>query len=277
MVPQSESPKAELCDTAIRPPRPVWVRIGLCGLPNRVWAMSLMWFSLVLAGTCIVLSLWDRRAASGGVFVFVALWYWVAIRWVDSNGGWHSSERVSKHSTVPKVLAWSGVAVLLALLAVKTLFIDYYRIPQNGMYPGLPAGSVLFTAKRAYSDASSVRRGDIVVFVREENGQRYNYIWRVVALPGERVEASGESLVINGRAVQRQRLREEDGRILFREQIDGISYEVAFSQQSASQLPNVSVTVPADQFFVMGDNRFDARDSRYFGPVSFSSIIGKKL
>ena len=176
-----------------------------------------------------------------------------------------------------RILVWSGIAVVLALVAIKAFLINYYRIPQNGMYPSLPAGSIVFTTKRPYSDTSSVKRGDIIVFVREENGQRYNYIWRVVAVPGERVETSGELLVINGQTVQRQRLREVDGKVVFREQIGDISYEVAFDQRPVDRPPDVSVTVPADQFFVMGDNRFGARDSRHFGPVPFTSIIGKKL
>ena len=176
-----------------------------------------------------------------------------------------------------KIATWSVIAVLLALFAVKTFFIGYYRIPQNGMYPGLPAGSIVFAAQRAYSGSSSVNRGDIVVFVREENGRRYNYIWRVVALPGEKVEASGESLTINGQTVQRQRVREADGKTVFREQIGDAAYEVAFDQSPRSRPPDASVTVAPDQFFVMRDNRFDARDSRYFGPIAFSSIIGKKL
>ena len=176
-----------------------------------------------------------------------------------------------------RIVTWSIIAILLAILAIKTFFIGYYRIPQNGMYPGLPAGSSLFTARRAYSNASSVKRGDIVVFVREESGQRYNYIWRVVALPGDKVEASGEALTINGQPAQRQRLREADGRTVFREQIGDAAYEVAFETSPRSRPPDSSVTVPSDQFFVMGDNRFEARDSRYFGPITFSSIIGKKL
>ena len=180
-------------------------------------------------------------------------------------------------SKTPKIITGIGIAALLAVLILKTVFIGYYRIPQNGMYPGLPAGSSLFTAKRAYSGASSVKRGDIIVFVRDENGQRYNYIWRVVALPGEKVEASGDSFIINGQAVQRLRLREADGKLVYREQIGDVSYEVAFDLSPASQPPDVSLTVPTGQFFVMGDSRFDARDSRYFGPISFSSIIGKKL
>src|SRR2546426_12684395 len=112
---------------------------------------------------------------------------------------------MSTTSKTKKILTWSVAAVLLAILAIKTFFIGYYRIPQNGMYPGLPAGSRVFAAQRASSGASSVKRGDIVVFVREENGKRYNCVWRVVALPVEQVEASGASLTINGQAVQRQR------------------------------------------------------------------------
>src|SRR5689334_2484916 len=107
-------------------------------------------------------------------------------------------------STTKTIIIGGSIVILLALLAIKTFFIGHYRIPQNGMYPGLPAGSSLFAAKRPYSGASSVKRGDIVVFIREENGQRYNYIWRVIALPGEKVEASGESLTVNGQAVQRE-------------------------------------------------------------------------
>ncbi len=180
-------------------------------------------------------------------------------------------------SKTKKIAKRSLLAVLVVLLAIKTFFIGYYRIPQNGMYPGLAAGGRLFTAKRAYAGAASVKRGDIVVFVREENGQPYTYIWRIVALPGDKVETSGEDLTINGQPVQRQRVREAYGRTIFRELIGDAAYEVAFDTSPRSLPPDSSVAVPPDQFFVMGDNRFNAVDSRYFGPIPFSSIIGRKL
>jgi signal peptidase I len=115
------------------------------------------------------------------------------------------------------------------------------------------------------------------VFVREENGQRYNYIWRVIALPGENVETSGEALIINGQPAQRQHLGEAEGKRICQEQIGDASYKVAFDKLPQHQLLDVSVVVPPDHFFVLGDNRFDARDSRTFGPIPFRSIIGKKL
>ena len=176
-----------------------------------------------------------------------------------------------------KILKWVLIGVLVALIVTKAFFIGFYQIPQNGMYPSLPAGSRIFTSKRAYSQASKVQRGDIIVFVHEENGQRYNYIWRVVALPGERVEASGEALMIDGQPVRREHLRESGNMTIYREQASPIQYEVAFDSAARQRPPDTSVTVPPEHFFVMGDNRFNAVDSRYFGPISFTSILGRKL
>jgi signal peptidase I len=176
-----------------------------------------------------------------------------------------------------KIAAWATLIVVLVLFAIKTFFVGYYRIPQNGMYPTLPAGSVLFTVKRPYSDISSVKRGDIVVFVREQSGQRYNYIWRVIGLPGDRVQTSGESLTINGQPAARERLADADGKSVFREQVGNASYQIAFDSSAQERPPDTSVIVPPDHVFVMGDNRFNAFDSRRFGPIPFSSIIGRKL
>lgn len=181
-------------------------------------------------------------------------------------------------SSTSKIAICIGAGVLVALLVTKLFFIGNYYAAQNGMYPGLPVGSTLFVLKRAYSDASDVRRGDIVVFVRKERGDSYNYFWRVVALPGETVQASGEALTINGVAAQRHHVRETDDRkTIVRETIGDVSYDIAFDHSPGAAPADVSITVPPGHFFVMGDNRFDARDSRFFGPIPFHSIIGKKL
>lgn len=172
---------------------------------------------------------------------------------------------------------WVVVAAAWAIIVTRTFFIQNYRIPQNGMFPSLPAGSRPFVWKRAYASESDVRRGDIVVFQREENGQKYIYVWRVIGLPGEKVEASGEALTINGRAPARERLRETNGLTIFRETIDTASYEIAVDPQPRQRPPDASITVPPGHFFVMGDNRLNAVDSRYLGPISFRSIIGRKL
>jgi signal peptidase I len=182
---------------------------------------------------------------------------------------------------VSKVAIASAIAAPLALLAalliVKAFFISYYVIPQNGMYPGLPAGSLFFAMRHPYAASSQVKRADIVVFTRDTDAGRYVYIWRVIGLPGDTIEAAGERLVINGQPIARERLREEQGLGIFRERVWQASYEVAISHSPRDLPPPASLTVPPDQFFVMGDNRFNAVDSRYFGPIPFDAIIGRKL
>ncbi len=181
-------------------------------------------------------------------------------------------------SSTAKAIRLGILLVILGVVIVaKTFFINYYRIPQNGMYPTLPAGSTLFAWRHPYSSPTAVKRGDIVVFPRGEDGQNYLYIWRVVALPGETVVVSGDSLTINGKTVAREHLRYTDGKEIFREQNGEASYEIAIGTSLADPPPEISITVPADQVFVMGDNRHDAHDSRELGPIPVSSIIGKKL
>ena len=167
--------------------------------------------------------------------------------------------------------------IIAMAIAAKTFLIEHYRIPQNGMYPGLPAGSGFWAYKRAYSAPAQVKRGDIIVFTRLQNGQSYIYVWRVIGLPGDTIIAAGESLTVNGQPVLRERIREEESAVIFREKIDEVIFEVAFAQSPKHRPPDASLTVPPDHFFLMGDNRFAAYDSRYFGPISFDSIIGKKL
>ena len=176
------------------------------------------------------------------------------------------------------IILVSVAAVLLStLLVAKILFLGDYVIPQNGMYPSLPSGSRLLTIKHPYAAPSEVKRGDIVVFTRDQNGNRYIFIWRVIGLPGDTIEAAGESLVINGRPVVRDRIREEQGMVILRERLDEATYEIAVSQSPRERPPNASVIVPPEHFFVMGDNRLNALDSRYFGPIAFGTIIGRKL
>jgi signal peptidase I len=184
---------------------------------------------------------------------------------------------MSNFSTAKKIRLGILLTALLAVAAAKAFFINNYRIPQNGMYPTLPAGSTLFAWRHPYANATAVKRGDIVIFPRVEDGRNFVYVWRVVALPGETVVTTGDSLTINGKPVTREHLRDADGKAIFREQNGDASYEIAINAGANEAPPDVTLTVPPDQVYVMGENRLDAHDSRYFGPIPVSSIIGKKL
>lgn len=188
-----------------------------------------------------------------------------------------SRPRQRSRSIVVAVLVGAAFVVVAALLLTAAFFFKTYRIPQNGMYPGLPSGSFILTSKKPYTHPENVRRGDIVIFLRQENGNSYTYIWRVIGLPGETVEASGWGLKVNGHVVERWRIGQKNGRTLFDERIGEASYQIALADSPEHQPPDVSVTVPTGHFFVMGDNRLEARDSRSFGAIPFESIVGKKL
>ena len=173
------------------------------------------------------------------------------------------------------IVIWTAVAIVLT---TKAFFVDRYTMSQDGgMNPAIPPGSNVFVSKRAYANASSVKRGDIVAFEFNDDGTHSTGLYRVIALPGERIEASSDSLVIDGKPVQHRPLNGTDGAGVYQEQNGDASYEILMDPSSGIKPPDISLTVPADHFFVMGDNRFFARDSRYFGAVPFSSIIGKKL
>jgi signal peptidase I len=90
----------------------------------------------------------------------------------------------------------TAFVIIAGLVATEAFLIGHYRIPHNGMYPGVPAGSGFWAYKHAYSSPSQVKRGDVIVFTRAQNERPYLYIWRVVALPGDTVVAAGESLSV---------------------------------------------------------------------------------
>jgi hypothetical protein len=68
--------------------RPLWVAVGLWGGPGRLSAWGFFWLSLALAVGSFVYGLFDSRFLVGGVFFLSALWYWLAIRWVDRHDSW---------------------------------------------------------------------------------------------------------------------------------------------------------------------------------------------
>jgi len=172
------------------------------------------------------------------------------------------------------------LAGLVGLLLLKSFVLDIYTVPQEGMLPSISPGGHFIGKKHPYRDPSRVRRGDVIVFSRElPDGQRYQFVWRVVGLPGDRVETAGDSVIVNGKELAREQLRAEEGLVVYREQNGEAAYEVAYPTpvSGATAQPKVTMVVPAGEFFTLGDNRHAARDSRYDGTVPFGQIVARKL
>lgn len=150
------------------------------------------------------------------------------------------------------------VAILLGALVVALLvtrfLVQAFFIPSLSMAPTLENNDRVLVNKLSY-DLHDVNRGDVIVFERppqEAESDIKDLIKRVVALPGDTIA-------------------DQDGRLI----INGAPLEEPYLQPGDTTTNVAPQTIPAGHVFVMGDNRNDSRDSRYFGPLSEDLIVGR--
>lgn len=153
-------------------------------------------------------------------------------------------------------------AVVLAVV-VKVFLLQAFYIPSLSMYPTLHEGDRVLVNKLSYR-LHDVNRGDIVVFERpasETSSNIPDLIKRVVGLPGESIVIDGGSVYVDNRKLDESYL--PTGTVT--------------SAQSAPYKCTVQApcVVPQGSVWVMGDNRPDSKDSRYFGPIPESTIVGR--
>ncbi|HUQ64335.1 MAG TPA: signal peptidase I [Acidimicrobiales bacterium] len=162
----------------------------------------------------------------------------------------------SKPSGARALIEWVAIllgAVLVAFL-VKTFLLQAFYIPSASMEPTLRTDDRVLVNKLSY-DFHDLHRGDIVVFKSppgETNATIKDLIKRVVALPGETVEA-------------------RDGHVL----VDGKPIDESYLPKGVTTSQFEPRKIPPGDIWVMGDNRSNSKDSRYFGPVSESLIVGR--
>ncbi len=175
--------------------------------------------------------------------------------------------------------------VLLFVLVVRSFLFEPFRIPSGSMMPTLLKGDFIFVQKFAYGlrlpvtetkivDTGEPERGDVIVF-RLPSDPRINYIKRVVGLPGDTVVYDRHRLVINGELIA----LEDSGHAYeprYTESLGEGGHEILITNPGA---PGGSGTwvVPPGQYFVMGDNRDNSRDSRFIGAIPESHLVGEAV
>lgn len=163
------------------------------------------------------------------------------------------------------VVEWVSVivgAVLLALV-VKFFLLQAFYIPSPSMYPTLKNGDRVLVNKLSYR-LHDVNRGDVVVFERPESEAAStipDLIKRVIGLPGDSVAFDDGHVFINGTQLEEPYLP------------PGVTTTADFAPNHCPL--DAPCLVPAGDVWVMGDNRNDSKDSRYFGPIPESSIVGR--
>jgi signal peptidase I len=181
-----------------------------------------------------------------------------------------------KKSTIREYFESLVIAVILALF-VRTFVVQAFKIPTGSMENNLLIGDHLLVnkfmfapagAERAVLPITSVRRGDVVVFKFPEDLSR-DFIKRVIGLPGETIEVRQKKVYVNG-----QLLDEPYVHYLAPAAVPDAFREVTSTDVRESFGP---VTVPDDEYFMMGDNRDNSMDSRYWGFLKRDYIKGKAL
>ncbi len=150
------------------------------------------------------------------------------------------------------------VVIALAIFVIIYLFLfQPHQVRGNSMYPNFHDADYLLTDKITYR-LSTPKRDDVVIFVAPKN-EEYDYIKRVIALPGEKVSLTeNDQVLVNNQILIEPYLPEGTQ-----------TYGGAFLETGET------VTVPEDQYFVLGDNRSHSSDSRDWGFVPKENIIGK--
>jgi signal peptidase I len=171
------------------------------------------------------------------------------------------------------------VAVILAFF-VRTFVVQAFKIPSGSMEPNLLIGDHLLVNKFVFAPALTslertllpidpIRRGDIIVFKYPEDPTR-DFIKRVIGLPGDMIEMRNKKVYVNGTP-----LDEPYAHFIYPPDEGGSSApDVAGGDLLRSFAP---MTVPADMYFMMGDNRDNSQDSRYWGFMPREYVKGKAL
>jgi len=152
---------------------------------------------------------------------------------------------------------WAVVLIVAVVVAIgiRTFVVQTFFIPSASMEPTLMIGDRILVDKISYH-LHAVHRGDIVVFATppgENAGPNVkDLVKRIIGLPGERISSSGGQVLIDGKPLSEPWL------------VPG-TVTTGITPQK----------IPPGEYFVMGDNRSDSQDSRFFGPIHKSLIVGR--
>ncbi len=188
--------------------------------------------------------------------------------------------------------AESFFPVLLFVLIIRSFIAEPFRIPSGSMFPTLLVGDFILVNKSAYGvklpvlntkiiETGEPERGDVIVF-RYPEDPRLDYIKRVIGIPGDKISYINKTLRINNEVVSVERQNvymppnktmPDSREIEYKENLTDAGHNILMNTNRLSD--NIEFVVPPKKYFVMGDNRDNSRDSRYWGYVPEENLRGK--
>jgi signal peptidase I len=186
------------------------------------------------------------------------------------------------------------LVLALIIFSIRSSLADWNDVPTGSMKPTILEGDRVFVNKLAYdlklpfttrhvAEWSNPKRGEIVVFYSPHDGKRL--VKRVIGLPGDTLQLQDNALLVNNQPVEYKPIAEEllrdvtpsdrASHVFAAEQLPGQTHAVAAWPGVQAMRNFGPFRVPDGHYFMMGDNRDDSFDSRYYGPVERKQIVGR--
>ena len=183
--------------------------------------------------------------------------------------------------------------VFFIVLVLRSFIIEPFRIPSASMMPTLVRGDFILVNKYDYGirlpvlnskvyGSGKPQRGDVVVF-RYPEDPAVPFIKRVVGVPGDRLQYRDKRLSINGQEIKVEMKgvyhsegvgSRENGSYLLEESLGEVEHEILINPLQISPM-EIDRKIPDGHYFVLGDNRDNSRDSRYWGLVPDENLVGR--
>ncbi|KVK83364.1 signal peptidase I [Burkholderia cepacia] len=250
-----------------------------------------------------------RRAADSAIEEFDRQQARIDKRFADENAVQTRSKLRDEKLRQPWWLEYTAsfFPVILAVFVVRSFVVEPFKIPSGSMVPTLLVGDFILVNKFEYglrlpvtntkiTQGSPLSRGDVVVF-RYPKDESVDYIKRVIGLPGDTVAYQDKQLTINGQPVPETPLPDffDDERQNYAKQFEETignkknailnnpavppfvmgAYDYPFRDNCTYNSRGVICKVPPGHYFMMGDNRDNSADSRYWGFVPDQNIVGR--
>ncbi|HCE7244351.1 TPA: signal peptidase I [Pseudomonas aeruginosa] len=176
-------------------------------------------------------------------------------------------------------------ALLVLLVAARASVADWYLVPTGSMNPTSQEGDFIFVNKLAYGaklpftdiqllSSKQPVRGDVVVFIKAADNTRM--VKRLIGVPGDTVQLKDNVLWLNGVPAQYFLIESTGDKFIVREQIDSLDHDMQMLVRAKSSKSNTdTMVVPAGKYLVMGDNRDNSFDSRFFGFGDQADLVGR--
>ncbi|VBB11223.1 signal peptidase I [Burkholderia stabilis] len=250
-----------------------------------------------------------RKAADSAIEEFDRQQSRIDKRFADENAVQTRSKLRDEKLRQPWWLEYTAsfFPVILAVFVVRSFIIEPFKIPSGSMVPTLLVGDFILVNKFEYglrlpitntkiTQGSPLSRGDVVVF-RYPKDESVDYIKRVIGLPGDTVAYQDKQLTINGQPVPETQLPDffDDERQNYAKQFEETignrknailnnpavppfvmgAYDYPYRDNCTYNSRGVICKVPPGHYFMMGDNRDNSADSRYWGFVPDQNIVGR--